>query len=188
MKIHYIQPFSVEKNIGGAINNAIAEIMSVQLAQEHDSWIVLTDHDMLWLLPDSKTQVEAILHETDYDILGCMTNRIRSKEQLYGGVFSEDDRIREHIRIAQVCRDNAGNLVKPANGPVAAFMMCFKYTIWHNVNNFVENVINFDKQFCDEARRICNAKVGIMQGVYVWHSYRLWSKNARQDHSHLLNK
>lgn len=182
MQIHYIQPYSTEKNIGKAINEAINRLLPC----DGSDWIVLTDHDMLWLLPDSKAQVERILRGTNYDILGCMTNRIRSVEQLVGGRFSEDDRIREHIRIAETCRANAGDHVKPATGVVAAFMLCFQVNLWVRVGGFVEGVLNFDTQFCWEAQKIAEARIGIMAGVYVWHSYRLMSKNPKAECKHLL--
>lgn len=185
MKIHYIQPYSVEKNIGKAINDAIDQITE-PLGDCEDDWIVLTDHDMMWLLPDSKAQVERILNTTDYGILGCMTNRIRSKEQLVGGLFNENDQIREHIKIAEKCRENAGDHIKPAYNCVAAFMMCFRVSVWTQIGGFVKGVINFDRLFCDEARKICNAKIGIMSGVYVFHGYRMWSNTPLKEYKHLI--
>ena len=183
MNIWYISPYSTEKNIGGCINKTIK-----QLNAAPDDWIVHCDMDILWLLPDSKAQVERILAVTDFDILSCMTNRLRSPEQLIGGKFIENDHIRDHIEIARKCRENAGDYVKRANSVVAAFMMCFRVSVWEQVSGFVEGVLNFDTQFCWEAQKICEAKIGIMSGVYVWHSYRLEHKNPKQFIDHLLNK
>jgi hypothetical protein len=181
MRIWYISPYSTEKNIGLALNEMIK-----QLNATPDDWIVHLDQDAMWLLPDSKAQVERILSVTDFDILGCMTNRLRSPEQLVGGRFNEDDRIREHIRIAQECRDNAGDMVVPARGVMAAFMLCFRVSVWEKVGGFVQDSINFDTQFNREAQLICEAKIGLMKGVYVFHGYRLWSKNPKQDCNHLI--
>jgi hypothetical protein len=182
VKIHYISPYSYpEKNIGGAINDAVR-----QLNASPDDWIVHMDMDAMWLLPDSKAQVERILSQTSYDVLGCMTNRVGSAEQLVGGYFNEDDRIRNHIDIARHCRTNAGDLVKRAQGVVAAFMMCFRMSAWQAVGGFVEDVLNFDTLFCWEVVRVCPGGVGIMQGVYVFHQYRLMSTNPRRDARHLM--
>jgi hypothetical protein len=180
VKIHYIQPYRTDKNIGKAINETIQN-----LRYEPDDFIILTDHDTLWLLPDSKAQVERILMGTDYDILGCMTNRIRSPEQLINGRFIENDSIRDHIVLAEKCRENAGDYVKEAHNAVAAFCMCFRVSVWVRVSGFVENVLTFDSEFCREARVTCRAKVGIMCGVYVWHSYRLDKKNPKSYIKHL---
>lgn len=182
MKIHYVSPFSCEKNIGGAINDAIEAIDY----SPFEDWIVLTDHDVLWLLPGSKAQVERILAATTYDVLGCMTNRIRSREQLVGGLFNEDDRIREHIKIAETCRENAGDTIKECySGVVAAFMMCFRVSVWEKVGGFEEGTVTFDSVFCRWAREL-GYKIGIMSGVYVWHSYRLNQKNPKSYIQHLV--
>lgn len=185
VKIHYIQPFRTDKNIGKAINDAIDQICAYP--RDCDGhWIVLTDHDMMWLLPDSKAQVERILMATDYDILGCMTNRLRLPDQLIGGKFIDNDKVRDHIVIAEKCREMWGDQVKTATGVVAAFMMAFRVDLWQRVDGFVENVLNFDTQFCWESQKICEAKIGIMTGVYVFHAYRLMSKNPKNDIKHLI--
>lgn len=180
MNVHYIQPFRIDKNIGLAINEAIQN-----LRYYPNDWIVLTDHDTLWLLPDSKAQVERILMTTEYDILGCMTNRLRLSDQLVSGKFIDNDKIRDHIVIAEKCREMWGDQVKTATGVVAAFMMAFRVDVWQRVGGFVENVLNFDTQFCWEAQKIGEAKIGIMTGVYVWHSYRLNQTNPKSYIKHL---
>ncbi len=182
MKIHYIQPYSVEKNIGKAINDAVKAIQ-----YESDDFICLTDHDCCFLLPDTKAQIERILHSTNYDVLGCMTNRIRSKEQLVGGYFNPDDRIREHVKIAELCRRAGRDMVVDARGVMAAFMLCFRVRAWEGVGGFAEGVVNFDTIF-NQACRSAGLRIGLMRGVYVWHSYRIMSKVPLQDVTHLINK
>lgn len=184
MKIHYIEPFRTDKNIGKAVNDAVHTIF-VSPASSVDDWIILTDMDMMWLLPDTKAHVEAILSETDYDILGCMTNRLRSPEQLVGGRFNEDDRIREHIRIAGECWKNAGPMVVDAKGVMAGFCLCFRVSTWVKVGGFVEDTLGFEWHFDFEARKM-GFKVGLMKGIYVFHAYRLLSKNPIKDCRHLM--
>lgn len=180
MKIHFIEPYRTDKNISKAINEAVKAIN-----YSPDDWFCLTDMDMMWLLPDTKAHVEAILAETEYDILGCMTNRLRSPEQLVGGRFNEDDRIREHIRIAGECWKNAGPMVIDAKGVMAGFCLCFRVSTWVKVGGFVEDTLGFEWHFDFEARKM-GFKVGLMKGIYVFHGYRLWSKNPRQDCKHLI--
>lgn len=163
-----------------AINEAVKAIEF-----SHDDWFCLTDHDTLFLLPDTKAQIAEILSVTDYDVLGCMTNRIRSAEQLIGGRFNEDDRIREHISIARGCQAVAGNTIVTARRPLGAFMLCFRASVFMKVNGFREGVLNFDSIFCREAVH-AGFHTGIMRGVYVWHSYRLGSVNPKQQTSHLI--
>jgi hypothetical protein len=180
MRVHYIQPYRADKNIGKAINDAIEQICPFL-----DDWLCLTDHDMMWLLPDTKAHVEEILYTTEYDVLGCMTNRLRSPEQLVGGRFNEDDRIREHIRIAQECWKNAGPMVVGARGVMAGFLLCFRLHVWEVVGGFVEESLAFDRLFDFEARKM-GFKVGLMKGIYVFHSYRLWSNHPKTECKHLI--
>lgn len=184
MKIHYIEPYAADKNISRAINAAVNQITAPPRDAGED-WIVLTDHDMLWLLPDTKAHVEAILLVTDYDILGCMTNRLRLPEQLVGGLFNEDDRIREHIKIAGECWNNAGPMVIDAQGVMAGVCLCFRVSVWEKVGGFVEDTLGFEWHFNFEARKM-GFKVGLMKGIYVYHLYRSWSSNPKNDVKHLL--
>jgi len=184
MNVHYISPYRPDKNIGLAINEAVKALIPGTVY--YDEWIVHIDQDAMWLLPDSKAQVERILTATPYDVLGCMTNRIRSREQLVGGVFNEDDRIREHIKIAEACRANAGDMVKECySGVVAAFCTCFRVSVWETVGGFEEGTITFDSVFCRRSREL-GYKIGIMSGVYIFHNYRLNQTNPKNYIQHLI--
>lgn len=182
MKVHYIQPYSTDKNIGKAINDVVKAIH-----YGPDDFICLTDHDVLFLLPDTKAQIERILQTTPYDILGCMTNRIRSKEQLVGGYFNPDDRIREHVKIAELCQSAGRDLVVDAKGVMAAFMLCFRVSAWEKVGGFAEGVVNFDTIF-NQACRSAGLRIGLMRGVYIFHAYRIMSKVPLQDVMHLIKQ
>lgn len=182
MKIFYISPYRTDKNFGLAINQAIND-----LRYQPDDWIVHVDHDCMFLLPDSKAQVERILQSTPYDVLGCITNRIRSKEQLVDGYFNPDDHIRNHIEIAEQVRLSAGDLVVDAKGVMAAFMLCFRVSAWEKAGGFVEGPVNFDTVFCG-AVRAAGLRIGLMRGVYVFHAYRIMSNIPLQDVTHLINK
>lgn len=182
MKTFYISPYRTDKNFGLAINEAVKAINYAP-----DDWFCLTDHDTLWLLPDTKAQIERILQTTPYDVLGCMTNRIRSKEQLVGGYFNPDDRIKEHIRIAELCQSAGRDMVVEAKGVMAAFMLYFRVSAWEKAGGFAEVAINFDTIF-NQACRAQGLRIGLMRGVYVWHSYRLQSRIPLQDVTHLINK
>lgn len=181
-RVHYISPYRADKNIGKAINDAVSAI-----DYNNYDFIVHLDHDCMFLLPDTKAQVERILQSTPYDVLSCMTNRIRSKEQLVGGYFNPDDHIRNHIEIAEQVRLSAGDLVIDAKGVMAAFMLCFRVSAWEKVGGFVEGPVNFDTVFCGTVRAV-GLRIGLMRGVYVFHAYRIMSKIPLQDVTHLINK
>lgn len=177
MKVHWISPYRKDKNIGKAVNDAVA-----QLNAAPEDWIVLTDHDVLWLLPNSKRQVMAVLETTDYDLLGCMTNRLGLQEALVPLAFDVDN-ISSHIGLARGLQRAHGLEVKPVIR-VAAMMMCFRVGLWQKLGGFMERQINFDLLFSLAAHRRGH-KLGLMTGVYVLHLYRWGSERPERDTKHL---
>ncbi|WP_094570756.1 hypothetical protein [Mucilaginibacter xinganensis] len=181
MAVHYIQPYdkNTPPNIGGSINSAIK-----QLNTDPDDFICLLDHDVLFLRPDSKKQLEEILETTDFHILGVATNRLAISHQLVPGMFCVTD-IRDHIKCANAMHEaNYGNVFE-INDILAAFCLCFKVSTWNKLGGFHENSLQFDSLFSAAARR-SKMKLGIMTGIYVFHAYRLMSDNPKQDITHLL--
>jgi glycosyltransferase involved in cell wall biosynthesis len=174
MKIQYIQPYSIEKNIGGAINQAI---------DPSGDWMVLMDHDILWLRPDSKAQLEHILTRTEYDILGPVTNRLAQRYQLVQGMFDEPD-ITVHIAKANELHSNNYGAVYSTPNVLAAFCLCFRVSVWEKFP-FLENSLQFDSHFSISAKR-AGYKLGIMPGIYIFHLYRFMSLNPTQHIEHLL--
>lgn len=181
MNIHFLSPYREDKNIGKAINDAVR-----QLNPAVDDFIVLCDQDMMWLLPDSKAQVMQTLRFTQFDILGCMTNRVGLPWQVASGM-AEEDSLRAHIEKAKELQHREGAVVGVDR--VAAFMMCFRVALWRRLGGFAEDRLNFDLLFCDRAKR-AGYSVGVMQDVYVLHIYRyleaLELGEARKQINHLL--
>lgn len=184
MAIHYIQPYDKTSppNIGGAINSAIK-----QLNADPNDFVVLLDHDVLFLRPDSKKQLEEILETTDYDILGPVTNRLSMVHQLVSGMFGATD-IKEHIKCANALHDANYGKVIPVNDILAAFCLCFRVSTWQKLGGFKENSLQFDSLFSCAARSL-KMKLGIMVGVYCFHLYRMWNEtNPTRDIKHLLQQ
>lgn len=175
--IHYISPYSIDKNIGGAINRAVK-----QLNPAPDDWIVHMDHDAMFLLPDSKAHLEINLKETEFDILGPVTNRLGGISQVVRGMFDERD-ILKHIQYAQQVSDLKRGIVVPTVRPLAAFCLCFRVSVWETLGGFMENNLRFDADFC-KAAFDHGYVAGTMAGIYVFHVYRL-GKDVK-DYSHLI--
>lgn len=181
MKVHYIQPYDKHSppNIGGAINLAIN-----QLNADQSDWICLLDHDVMFLRPDSKKQLEEILESTDFDILGTATNRLAMSHQLVPGMFDVTD-IRDHVKCADAMHEANYGQVFQIDDILAAFCLCFRVTTWIKLGGFHERLLQFDSLFC-AAARCSKMKLGICTGIYVFHAYRLMSDNPKQDIKHLL--
>lgn len=179
MKFHYISPYRRDKNIGKAINDAINDLKA-----DMDDWIIHYDQDVLWLTPDTKGNLESLLETTDYGLLGCLTNRCNVKEQLWNGYMSKHASIQHHIAIAMMQWMDFRDITKRTEGDIAALMMCFRKRTWLEAGKFQENSLTFDKQFT----RMCRAngvKIGILQGIYVFHLYRFTSEDPVHDTRHL---
>lgn len=179
MSVHYISAFDPLKNIGGALNKAIA-----QLNADDNDWICSTDMDILWLRSDSKSQLEHILNNTDYDLLGPLTNRLGTQNQLVPNIFNEDS-ITRHIEIAKERHDIAYGEIMPYNKVLAAFCLCFRVKTWKLLGGFSENNIVFDTNFAQKAYEH-KLKSGLLIGIYVFHLYRWGSHKPSIDIKHLL--
>lgn len=179
MVVHWISPYRTDRNIGKAINEAIQ-----QLQPADDDWIVHTDHDVLFLLPDSKADIiERLETQAEYDILGAGTNRLSLKHQVFPGMFEVFD-ISDHVNKAKELQELHKGKVRPTNDGIAAMCMCFRYSLWKKVGGFKENRINFDTLFCHFAQKE-GAKMGVMLGVYVFHLYRWGAEYPGREISHL---
>lgn len=181
--IHYISPYSTTTppNIGGAINAAIR-----QLSPADDDWIVHVDQDVCFLRPDTKAQIEQVLAATDYDVLGCLTNRLSGNHQLYAREFNASSDMLEHIAIANHCHERHYGQVVETDINLAAFLMAFRVRTWKSVGGFREHSIRFDSEFTDAVQGK-GGRLGIMQGVYVFHLYRMWSDNPVWEVGHLTS-
>ena len=177
--IYYFAPFDPNKNIGRSHNEHCA------LVRNDNDWICITDSDVLFLLPDTKKQIHDIIqkHGNEFQVFGCLTNRIASPHQQFGG-FSENTDILHHKRIAEAVQKQSCLDVKETNINVAGFLMIFQKKTW-NKYKFSDNSIRFDSEFTDKVKAD-GGKLGIMQGVYVFHDYRLGHPNPKQYISHLL--
>jgi hypothetical protein len=184
MKCHFISPYRTDRNIGLAINQAINDIHT-----NDEDWICLTDMDVLWLRPDSKSQLIEILSSTDYHLLGATTNRLANDYQLcltWNGesAFNNTD-IKFHLEISNYLHaQNYGNVI-PFQHVLAAFCLCFRVETWKLLGGFEEGTITFDTTFSLHAQQHA-LKLGLMTGIYLFHGYRIDSDNPRYDVKHLI--
>lgn len=72
--INWIEPYTEDKNIGREYNRMVS------LLPDH-SWVGITDHDMCFLHPYQKRWIAEIVDKGEYELYGCLTNRLRSPEQ-----------------------------------------------------------------------------------------------------------
>lgn len=178
MKIHYITPFAVDKNIGREYNERIEELPD-------DCWIVLRDGDTLFLTPEWGRQIEAIVerNKDSFQLISCVTNRLRATHQLHENSFSGNGDINHHVNIANTLQEDYYDEVHSTT-TIAGLCMIFKKETWKQ-HPFKENTLKFDTLFCSAISK-AGGKIGIAKGLYLFHLYR-WGKENPADYiDHLI--
>lgn len=178
--IYFLTPFCSNKRLGHIHNQYCA------LVPNDDDYICLMDPDLMFLLPHQQKWIEDIVktHGDQWDLLGCMTNRIGLQRQQTLDYLFESTDIKRHIEFAGWMHKEYAGLIEESD-IVAGFLMLFKKSLWNKIK-FQEG-IDFDIKFSN-AVRAAGGKIGIMEGIYVWHSYRLGHDNPKSYKKHLLNK
>ena len=183
MKVHHITPGASDKNFGKAINTLIEFLPD-------DDWICLRDIDTMPLHHRVFfKQCEEIAERGDYDLVSCMTNRQGVKYQLHDGELSENFDVKHHVKIAHERYEKYGSKVSDCEPLIAGVMMLFSKKTWEDVGRFPEGGIQIrgsylDYLFCKSVQKI-GGKIGIAQGIYMFHLYRVWSNSVRHEQKHL---
>lgn len=174
-KIVNIQPWRTDKNLGLANNEEIAKY-------HDDDWIVLTDGDSCWVLPDWGTKIEQVIQDygDKFDLIGCVVNRLGGLHQCYNNKFDTDVNGYKEWEKANDCWRKYGTLVEETTG-VAGVCMIFKKSTWKKVGGFKEKTITADTEFCKSVRK-SGGKIGLAKGLYRMHLYRIWEKEHKKAH------
>ena len=173
--LHIISPYDNEKNLGKAYNEAMKYYNA-------DDWVCLKDHDTLFLLPDTIRHISRYTElNPDAGILTCYTNRLANGEQLLSYRCDENDSIRNHVNIAkrrEVGLYDTTLLIRPISG----FLMVIRKSTWDKVK-FDDGCLGVDNKY---HLKIVAAGLDVlrMNGIYVWHTYRLI--NGVKNKSHLV--
>ena len=178
--IIHATPYRADKNIGRAYNEFI-ESLNIP----DDTWIVLRDGDTMFLTPDWGRQIEEVAATTHYDLLGCMTNRLRGQHQMPLGFDTEGDLFKMYEYSIQIEKRYWGK-TEPAPGVAGLFFM-FKKSLWKKVGGFEEGTIYTDTEF-NKSVMAAGGNIGLMSGLFLVHGYRLWERNyneAWQSKDHL---
>lgn len=176
MQVFYSTPFQ-PGDIGSGLNDFCERVPD-------DAWICLRDADTLFLTPRQQLQIQAIVEdEPPFELIGCMTNRLRASYQLHGGAMSDEPDIRVHVAIAEQREADHWAQITPCAGPVAGMFMLFRKSLWNQVR-FRSRTFYFDKLFsCDVQRQ--GARLGIAQGIYLFHLYRFGKPDPCNYTAHL---
>lgn len=168
-KVYYFTPGRGDKNLGKAYNDHVA------LAPK-DAWICIRDGDTMFLNPFWSRQIEDIIlkHGKRYPLISCVTNRLGLNWQLPFG-FSENADVMHHHEIASQLYAEKYDVVTTSQNQTAGLFMLFPKATWEKVK-FRPGLTNggtfVDFSFANDVmKRI--GKIGIAQGLYLFHFYRL---------------
>ena len=177
-------PYSTEKNLGKAYND------TMRLLGDNDH-ACFRDGDTCWLTPDYGVHLAEYVRLYPNAVLTCWTNRIneRAEQQInIGGVRDEVD-FTTHLKYANA-RTKDLYKVTALHGFVSGFCMVVPKSVWNN-HKFAEkqvyedrgphNLLGVDNDFTNRVRAV-GVPVLRMDGLYIWHTYRLLT-NSKE---HLL--
>lgn len=177
MNIKIRIPFRLDKDLGKAYNDEFAGL-------ELDDWLCLIDYDVTFLTPRSiPIMYEYATKYPNTGIFTCFTNRIHplAVDQLFTGEPSDETNFSLWQMLAIGAESDRS--VTEIKHPISGFLMMIKKRTWMSEKFFEgQGCLGVDN---DYSARILQSgrKILRMNGLLVWHSYRL--ANIK-DKSHLL--
>lgn len=177
MVIHFPTPFRRDKNLADAYN-----FVFERYCRPND-WVALRDIDTMFLTPDAPNIVEDYINlYPDTGIFTCYTNRLslHAKDQLYRGMISPNTNILHHIRIAESLKHDRS--VTEINRKISGFLMVISFKTWEQFRFRGSACLGVDNDYSNEILE-AGLKIRRMNGLYLWHSYRLL--NGINDKKHL---
>ena len=177
MQVWFRTPYSTEKNLGLAYNQ------EMDLIPDGDT-ACFTDGDTCFLSPDYGHIITKYAQAYPDAVLTCWTNRIHqlAKGQL---LDSPSPNITDHLTFKQ-----GFTTVTSLHGPVSGFLLVIPKHIWllhpfaetNTYNPDQPNLLGVDNEWTNRIRA-AGIQVLRMDGVYIWHTYRILSNG--KDKSHL---
>lgn len=178
--------FTGQKNLGRAYNEAMANAPD-------DSHVILRDGDTCWLTPDYGVHVAEYIRRYPDAVLTCWTNRINEKaEQQDKAIDRRYDNIKQHMLRAHTLQLDYLYQVTPLFGFVSGFCLIVPKKVWQK-HKFSEvqvyadrgptNMLGVDNDWTNRVR-VAGIPVLRMDGIYIWHTYRLLTGD--HDKTHLL--
>lgn len=167
--IYYSSPYSIGKDLGKAYNE------EMNRTPDPESWVCFTDGDCQFLTSDYGHQLQEIINKhPDTGMFTCYTNRVGNLQQCYNGIINQDPNILNHKRIALQLQKEKRTEVKEINNIISGMLMLIKKSTWDLIHGAPEELglLSIDNHI---SQRVLNAgmKIRLMEGVYIFHFYRL---------------
>jgi len=183
-----ITPYNTDKNLGKAYNDAFRN------TSDEVTHICFRDGDTCWLTPDYGVHLAEYVRLHPTDVLTCWTNRIneRAEQQVKQvNTLRKSYDMRDHLMAGSGYRRFIYETT-PLRSFVSGFCMVVPRSVWVN-HKFAEqqvysdrgptNMLGVDNDFTNRIRA-AGIQVLRMDGLYIWHTYRLLQGD--NDKTHLL--
>jgi GT2 family glycosyltransferase len=175
-----IIPYRKDKNLGLAYNEAFRQTQA--------EVICFRDGDTMFLTPDYGNILDEYYEQNKNAVLVCYINRASplSTGQLYGGKVNSNPNILAHIHLAEKQKRELYTVTE-VNQDISGTLMVVPRSIWE-VHPFKGRWFACLGQDTEWNRRIraAGVKILLMNGLYIWHTYRL--QNGIYSKKHLLNE
>lgn len=176
MKIHITIPFATDKDLGKAYNEACAMVPD-------GDWICILDHDVMFLTPDAINIMYGYVERNpDVGLLTCYANRIhQSSPQLFDRGMMHITDISYHINVAEKQKQHLYEVTE-VDKNISGFLMLFSKETWKQFP-FKEGAgcLGIDTAFW-QSLVSAGKKILRMDGLYVFHTYRLQNGIQNKDH------
>jgi GT2 family glycosyltransferase len=165
--IKVVIPYCLDRKYGKACNEAMSKY-------DRNDWVVIMDYDVMLLTPDTIRHInEYTQFYPDAGMFTCLTNRVGNKDQLINRQMSDNDSIRHHIHKARQMEQEGLYDCTELTKPVSGMLMVIKKSTWdHTKFNEDLKCLGVDNDYHKRLNQM-GKKVLLMNGIYVWHTYRL---------------
>lgn len=167
-----IIPYRADKNLGRAYNDAFRNLSKASV-------LCIRDYDTLWLTHDYNRHLDAYHERYPGAVLTCLTNRVSPlsvPQLMYGKPVPGADMVyhlKQAEKLVRTHLDTDRYPVKEIQQDISGLVMVIPRSVWEAHPFSEENLcLGVDTEW-NRRIRAAGVKILLMQGVYVWHTYRL---------------
>lgn len=175
VRLYAMMPFSLDRNLGAAYNDAMALI-------PEDGWACFLDHDMMLTTRDWYRQlVEAIEFKPEAGLFTAVTNRIGAKWQRADEASRGNHDIRYHRDIGNKRLVEKRSLLDVTDTKgFGGVLMCLSKQAWRDAGGFADGLLCVDHSIHFGLQR-AGRRIYLLESLYVYHWRRAFGDDLPDD-------
>lgn len=166
-------PSSKKANLGWTYNNFM------KLLPNENDWACFLDHDACFTTTSWYSQLEHIIETNpEYGLFTCLVNRIGVNFMKPQGIDESNHDISYHRQVGSALANQYYSNVRDiTNGTyLSGVLILVQKKTWSIINGCSDGFLGVDNEIHIKCASN-NIKVGLMQGVYLYHWYRADGNN-----------